>query len=159
MTDLFGDTITPTPPRNRFVPAAANPMIEAFGAGPAGCKCKGCAHLMGKTPQQPHYKCSIRGANNSETTDQRVNWEACGKYTGQHDSPQPAPKASELEQIKCLLLDGKRLTVQSVLRLVHTQELRTYITILKRNPHSLDIDTEWKERNGKRFKEYFLKTA
>lgn len=65
---------------------------------------------------------------------------------------------SQLQQIKKLFLAGKKLTVQSVLKLVHTQELRTYVPILRRD-HGMAIESQWVHHNSKKFKVYFLKTA
>ncbi len=65
---------------------------------------------------------------------------------------------TQLEQIKKLFLAGKKLTVQSVLKLVHTQELRTYVPILRRD-HGMQIESQWVYHNSKKFKVYFLKTA
>lgn len=54
------------------------------------------------------------------------------------------------------LLAGRRITVQSVRKSVGTQELRHYIPII-RTDFGLIIDTEWKQKNGYRYKEYFLR--
>ena len=65
---------------------------------------------------------------------------------------------SNIIQIRHQLEAGKRITVQSVLRSVGTQELRTYIPKIRRRYH-LSVVSQWVERKGKRFKEYFLQTA
>jgi hypothetical protein len=67
-------------------------------------------------------------------------------------------KESQLAQIKALFLAGKKLTVQSVLKLVHTQELRTYVPILRRD-HGMQIDSQWVHHGSKKFKVYYLKSA
>ena len=63
---------------------------------------------------------------------------------------------SNVTIIRDQLLSGRRITVQSVLRSVNTQELRHYIPIIRRR-FGIAIQSEWVERKGKRFKEYFLK--
>lgn len=64
-------------------------------------------------------------------------------------------KESQLKQIKDLFLAGKKLTVQSVLKVVHTQELRTYVPILRRD-HGLQIESQWVYHGSKKFKVYYL---
>ena len=59
-------------------------------------------------------------------------------------------------RIKDQLLAGRRITVQSILKTVGTQELRHYIPIIRKR-FNLVIDSVWVEKKGKRFKEYFLK--
>jgi hypothetical protein len=63
---------------------------------------------------------------------------------------------SNVHQIKEQLLAGRRITVRSILKSVGTPELRHYIPIIRRR-FDIDIATEWVTRNGKRFKEYFLR--
>jgi hypothetical protein len=50
---------------------------------------------------------------------------------------------------------GRRITVQSVLKSVGTQELRHYISIIRRE-QDFKITTTWVSKKGKRFKEYFI---
>lgn len=61
---------------------------------------------------------------------------------------------TNITKIKEQLERGRRITVQSILDSVGTQELRHYIPIIRRR-FNMIIDSEWTERNGKRFKEYF----
>ena len=61
---------------------------------------------------------------------------------------------SNLIQIRKQLESGQRITVQSVLSSIGTQELRTYIPKLRRK-FNMTIIGEWVERNGKHFKEYY----
>jgi SWI/SNF-related matrix-associated actin-dependent regulator 1 of chromatin subfamily A len=63
---------------------------------------------------------------------------------------------TNIQQIKRQLLAGRRITVQSILRSVGTQELRHYIPIIRRR-FDLQVETIWIEKKGKRFKEYFIK--
>ena len=61
---------------------------------------------------------------------------------------------NNLKAIRTQLQRGWRITVQSVLSSVGTQELRHYISILRRE--DLNIKSEWVSKNGKHFKEYYL---
>lgn len=54
---------------------------------------------------------------------------------------------------KCFEMGGK-LTVQQAFSRFHTTELRKIVSRLKRAGYN--IADEWKERNGVRFKEYFI---
>ena len=65
-------------------------------------------------------------------------------------------KQDNLKAIREQLVHGWRITVQSVLKSIGTQEARHYIAKLRRDPE-LNIADEWVTRNGKRFKEYFLR--
>ncbi len=58
------------------------------------------------------------------------------------------------DEIKRQLISGREITVQSVLRSVGTQELRHYISALKKE--GLVICSTWISRNGKHFKKYWL---
>lgn len=58
-------------------------------------------------------------------------------------------------QIAGLFKAGKTVTVLSVLKEVHTLELRKFVSRLKRK--GMDIKSQWVTApNGKRFKEYSL---
>lgn len=58
-------------------------------------------------------------------------------------------------QIAAMLKAGKKLTVISALKEVHTLELRKFVSILKRK--GMDIKSKWVTApNGKHFKEYSL---
>lgn len=58
-----------------------NPMVRAFGFGPAEKNCQTCLHLVIHQPgQNRYYKCRLRGITNGPATDHRVRWPACGKY-------------------------------------------------------------------------------
>jgi len=63
--------------------------------------------------------------------------------------------STNLKAIREQLIRGWRITVQSVLQSVGTQEARTYIAILRKDPE-LKIKDRWISKNGKHFKEYFL---
>jgi hypothetical protein len=63
---------------------------------------------------------------------------------------------SNIYQIRDLLLSGRVLTVQSVRRAVGTQELRHYIPVI-RTRFELKVDSKWVCKNGKRFKQYWLR--
>jgi hypothetical protein len=160
MEDLFGnDTTNKLPLKNRSGSFNINPCIAAFGAGPDNTKCKNCKLLKSKRGNSKiFYKCALRTSSNGPATDHKVHWPSCGQFLQCDNDGGLYAKEADLQQIKKLLLDGKRLTVVGVLRLVGTQELRTYIPILRRQ-HDMDISAEWQERGGKRFKEYYLKTA
>lgn len=62
---------------------------------------------------------------------------------------------SNIIQIRQQLESGRRITVQSVLKSIGTQELRTYIPQIRRK-FKLAIVAEWTEANGKRFKQYYI---
>jgi hypothetical protein len=99
----------------------------------------------------------LRLNTGGSATDHKVNWPACGKFSASTEPGQLVTRESQLAQIKEQLLAGKRITVQSVLKTVHTQELRTYIPILRRA--GLPIMAVWVSKGDKRFKEYYLQTA
>lgn len=58
------------------------------------------------------------------------------------------------QAIKDLLEAGERLSVKSVWLVIKTTELRHYLSQLRRD--GITILSEWKEKDGKRFKEYWL---
>lgn len=61
--------------------------------------------------------------------------------------------AKNLQKIKAQLEAGKVITVQSVRASVGTQELRHYISVLKRE---MNIDSIWHTAtDGRRFKKYW----
>lgn len=64
-----------------------------------------------------------------------------------HNQTAKAKIRSELER-------GFIITVQSVLKSCRTQELRTYISALKKD--GLKIKSEWITKGNKHFKQYFL---
>lgn len=57
-----------------------NQCRKAYGPGPAGRRCKHCAHLRVKTHRRNYFKCAKRGITNGPATDHRINWWACGKF-------------------------------------------------------------------------------
>jgi hypothetical protein len=87
--DLFGNAVVATdaPPRvvdgvarNRDGSYRSNPLVRAYGAGPEGKRCKGCAHL---TQKRRWFKCDLRAGTfekSSPVSDHRANWWACGKF-------------------------------------------------------------------------------
>lgn len=52
------------------------------------------------------------------------------------------------------LLAGRRISTLTVLKSIGTSELRHYLAIIRK---TVNVSDEWVERNGKRFKEYFIK--
>lgn len=63
--------------------------------------------------------------------------------------------AKNLQKIKAQLEKGKVITVQSIRASVGTQELRHYITIIKRD---MEIESQWfTTLDGRRFKKYWKK--
>lgn len=161
MTNLFGEQEPSKmmPLKNRSGSFNINPCIGVFGPGPDAFRCKSCKNLLARgNGAKNFYKCALRTITNGPATDHKANWPACGKFDKIATDGGLVVNDDQLSQIKQLLIDGKRLTVQLVLRLVGTQELRTYIPILRKQ-HGLDIDTVWVVKNNKRFKEYYLKTA
>lgn len=61
---------------------------------------------------------------------------------------------TNLSKVKAAFNSGLKLTVLSALALCNTTELRVYVTQLIRE--GLDIKSQWQEKNGKRFKLYWL---
>lgn len=61
--------------------ADANPCVRSFGFGPAGKKCKQCAHLYYHQKSKRYYKCRYRTFSFGPATDHRVRWNACAFFT------------------------------------------------------------------------------
>ena len=57
-----------------------NPLL-ALGPGPEGAICGTCVHLyrVGGVAGR-YYKCALRKATRSASTDHRVRWPACVRY-------------------------------------------------------------------------------
>lgn len=84
---IFGEEIdvavpTPASTRRWTRPPDYNPCVAFYGAGPAGKRCKECAHLVmwldhgnGRI-----YKCDLRKNTSGAATDHRVNWPACARW-------------------------------------------------------------------------------
>jgi hypothetical protein len=155
--NLFGEQepVKTLPLKNRSGSFNINPCIAVFGAGPDGSKCKNCKQLRSKAGSKTFYKCALRSITNGPATDHKINWPGCAKFEQSGNDGGLQVNDDNKKRIKAELLSGKRITVQSVLKTIGTQELRTYIPILRREDE-LDIATEWILKNGKRFKEYFL---
>jgi hypothetical protein len=145
------------PLKNRSGSFNINPCIAVFGAGPEGTRCKDCTQLRCKSGSKKFFKCALRTITNGPATDHKVNWPSCAKFVQISNDGGVAHNDAHLKAIKEELLAGKRITVQSVLKTIGTQELRTYIPRLRRE-FGLLIETKWISSNGKRFKEYFLVT-
>lgn len=59
----------------------SNPLVPLYGPGPEGATCGGCAHLYIKPgTSKRYYKCDLRRLTESESSDHRVRWQACGRY-------------------------------------------------------------------------------
>lgn len=58
-----------------------NPLIAILGAGPAGMRCKDCAHLY---HNGRFLKCDLRHVTHGPGTDHRANWPACSKFEFNH---------------------------------------------------------------------------
>jgi hypothetical protein len=158
--NLFGvaEPVKIMPLKNRSGSFNINPCIAVFGDGPDGSKCKNCVQLRSKSGSKKFFKCALRTVTNGPATDHRVNWPGCAKFEQIANDGGIAHNDAHLKAIKDELLTGKRITVQSVLKSIGTQELRTYIPRLRRE-FGLNIDTVWVTRAEKRFKEYFIKLA
>lgn len=63
-------------------------------------------------------------------------------------------KNDNLTLIRNLLLEGLRITSISVLKSIGTTEVRHYLSILRKE--GLTIKDNWLEKDGKRFKEWYL---
>jgi hypothetical protein len=59
-----------------------NPCVAAFGAGPVGVTCKGCAHLYRHTPpgNKTFLKCGLRRFSHGSATDHKAGWPVCAKF-------------------------------------------------------------------------------
>jgi hypothetical protein len=159
MADLFGNESTsPLPLKNRSGSFNINPCLAAFGNGPDGEKCKNCVHLLKRSARNStFYKCEKRKITSSVASDHRVNWSACGQFKAKEAEGGLEIDPHNLEKIKAELVAGKHITVRSVLLSVGTQELRTYISQLKRQ--GMHIASTWVKRRDKKFKEYYLESA
>lgn len=51
-------------------------MYHYFGCGTGHCA--DCEHLIRKVYDRTYYKCEVYGDSNSEATDWRKSWPACG---------------------------------------------------------------------------------
>ena len=63
---------------------------------------------------------------------------------------------TNLSRVRSAFEDGLILTVVKAITLCNTSELRVYVTKLIRE--GLNIKSEWKENNGKRFKIHWLES-
>lgn len=63
-------------------------------------------------------------------------------------------KNDNLSKIRVLLMSGAKLTSITVLRLIGTTEIRHYLSKLRRE--GLAIKDQWLERDGKRFKTWWI---
>lgn len=66
---------------SEVLPKDPNPMVRCYGRGPENKRCKHCGHLFYKQFAGRYYKCELRGDSGSARTDQRVNWNACAKFS------------------------------------------------------------------------------
>lgn len=70
-------------PRNKDGSYTTNPMAVVHGTGPAGTRCKSCAHLHTKQFAKRYHKCLLRPGTvntHSPRSDHRTNWWACAKF-------------------------------------------------------------------------------
>jgi len=156
--DLFGNPATTGKQnsRNGAVAPKINPCVTVFGAGPAEMRCKHCKQLYAKFSGSKYFKCKLRKDTKSITTDHRANWPTCAKFEAIEPTDDMVRiSEADVALIKHQLEQGQHITVQSVLRSIGTQELRTYVPILRRK-FNLNIGSRWMESRGKRFKEYYL---
>ena len=54
-------------------------MHREFGASP-GHKCQHCDNLIVRHRDRRYYKCEVYGISNSEATDWRLSYDACGMF-------------------------------------------------------------------------------
>lgn len=67
--------------RTRSGTPTSNPCVAAFGPGPDGVTCSGCAHLFAWGDTAGRYlKCDMRRTTRGSATDHRAGWPACAKY-------------------------------------------------------------------------------
>lgn len=59
-------------------------MHREFGFSP-GNKCKTCDNLIVQQANRRYYKCEVYGATDSEASDWRLSYDACGKYNKEYD--------------------------------------------------------------------------
>ncbi len=55
-------------------------MHGVYGVGPAGKKCKTCAHLFKQGKARFFLKCNLNKVTNGPATDWRAGYQACGRY-------------------------------------------------------------------------------
>ena len=82
MKDLFGQDSFPdsTRPVKGMRPAEVQhkQLIAIYGKTEG--KCKNCIHLIRKRYDKVYLKCELSKQSNSEGTDWRAGWQACGKF-------------------------------------------------------------------------------
>lgn len=54
-------------------------MHQVFGVCP-GKKCQYCDNLIVQQANRRYYKCEVYGITNSEASDWRLSYDACGMY-------------------------------------------------------------------------------
>lgn len=59
-------------------------MHREFGFSP-GNKCKTCDNLIVQQANRRYYKCEVYGATDSEASDWRLSYDACGMYNKEYD--------------------------------------------------------------------------
>lgn len=80
MTDLFGTPfVNENDPKKRKAEIMHEKLLSVYGTT-WGEKCKDCAHLGYFNFGKKYYKCTKTKYTNSESTDWRVNWQACGLF-------------------------------------------------------------------------------
>ncbi len=63
-------------------------MLQKHGQAPAGTRCGTCAHFRVFRYNNTFFKCAAYGITNSNASDWRARWPACGLH-------KPAPSRSE----------------------------------------------------------------
>lgn len=77
-------------------------MVAAYGGGPDGATCGGCAHLFRKQHNAGEYlKCSKHGDTAGPGTDMRLKWPACGLYTPRPKTMTPPTKTRGKLEVVC----------------------------------------------------------
>lgn len=67
--------------RSKSGTATSNPCVIAYGPGPEGVTCSGCAHLFAQGGVAGRYlKCDLRLITSGPATDHRSRWPACARY-------------------------------------------------------------------------------
>lgn len=80
-------------------------MYDLFGKTEQLKKCESCDHLVAERANRTYYKCEIYGLSDSEATDFRKSWAACGQYNRPWNGDIPVYKlytgVSKKEDVQC----------------------------------------------------------
>ena len=81
-------------------------MHREFGFSP-GHKCKYCDNLIVQQANRRYYKCEVYGISDSEASDWRLSYDACGMYNKVWDG-NPLIRMVKPERTMEEVLDGQK---------------------------------------------------